>query len=108
MSLGSLRFLAQYELFSEYIANTLCINKDIPNNDCQGQCHLNNEIINYIEEGDNEETALLTETTNILLYPCERITFVTKSFLTDQIIWKFNEAQYPYNPYFAYFHPPTV
>jgi hypothetical protein len=108
MSLGSLRFLAQYELFTEYIANTLCINKDIPNNDCQGQCHLNNEIITYAEEGDNEEAALLAEFSNILLFSCERLAFVNKLSISVDMIWQFCDKQYPYNPYFAYFHPPTV
>lgn len=33
-----------YAINKDYIAKNLCIKKDIPNNCCQGKCHLNKQI----------------------------------------------------------------
>lgn len=108
MNMGSLRFVAQYELFSDYIASKLCIKKDIANNDCQGQCHLNKEMVNFAEDTENQESALLTETSYLVLFPCEIIEFRKSLPSFDPIISVFAMDVYPYQPSFAVFHPPTV
>ncbi len=36
--------LLNYELRQVYFATILCEKKEIPNNSCQGQCHLNREL----------------------------------------------------------------
>ena len=36
--------LLNYELRQVYFATILCEKKNVPNNSCQGQCHLNREL----------------------------------------------------------------
>lgn len=36
--------LLNFELRQVYFANILCEKKDVPNNSCQGVCHLNKEL----------------------------------------------------------------
>lgn len=39
-SLGTLKVYLAFELNHDYIAEALCIQKDVENNDCQGNCYL--------------------------------------------------------------------
>lgn len=45
-----------YLLNKSYIANNLCVNKDKPDSDCQGKCHLVKELkkVNNQEPGPNQ------------------------------------------------------
>ncbi len=50
--------LIEYQVYKEYIAEELCINKDVPEVHCDGKCHLKKEIekVNK-EEQDTSPTA---------------------------------------------------
>ena len=44
----------QYTVFQDYIAENLCVNKDIPNNCCQGKCYLEKEAKKASQTTDSE------------------------------------------------------
>jgi hypothetical protein len=44
----------QYAIFKDYIAKTLCINKDKPKSCCQGKCFLEKELKKSTETNDTE------------------------------------------------------
>ncbi len=39
--------IIEYEVNKEYIANNLCIYKNVPQNHCQGTCHLMQQLQKY-------------------------------------------------------------
>ncbi|MBN8695618.1 MAG: hypothetical protein J0L87_03720 [Bacteroidetes bacterium] len=41
---GKVFILLNFELNRDYIAKSLCVKKDIPNNSCKGKCHLKKEL----------------------------------------------------------------
>jgi hypothetical protein len=43
----------EYNLFKNYIAENLCVKKDLPDNSCQGHCFLEKQI-NQTSETENE------------------------------------------------------
>lgn len=47
--------VAGFELNRETIAKTLCVKKDIPNNGCQGKCHLMKQL-EQVEEREGQQT----------------------------------------------------
>lgn len=54
LSFGGFRALTQYALYHDFIAEQLCIKKDIENNNCQGRCHM----LKQIEQAEQQEESL--------------------------------------------------
>lgn len=52
----------EYFINYDYIKNVLCINKDNPENDCNGKCHLQKQLSDVAKE-NNEKSPLKTTTT---------------------------------------------
>ena len=50
MLLRALSPYMDYAVNKEYIATFLCINKDIPDSDCHGKCHLKKELKKVAQE----------------------------------------------------------
>lgn len=45
----------QYAVLKDYIAKNLCVNKDIPENTCEGKCYRDKQLEKSAETSDNEE-----------------------------------------------------
>jgi len=46
----------EYTLNKDYIAKYLCVKKDIPGNNCQGQCHLHKQLrVNAENNGTDQD-----------------------------------------------------
>src|SRR5687767_3279293 len=56
-----------YQVNYEYISTVLCENKDKPDMQCEGKCHLNKELKKAAEEESNNKEAILN------LFECQEI-----------------------------------
>jgi len=61
----------EYDIFKDYIAHNLCVNKDKKDNCCQGKCFLNKQIKltnenNSANENNNSKKLLNTEAKEFL------------------------------------------
>lgn len=96
-----------FKIKQDYIAKTLCINKDIPNSTCKGRCHLKKKL----EKQDEQEEKQLTKSQ---LEKFQKITFVAinvssfnffkkepTAFLLSLFLYDFYKFYY----YLDFFHP---
>ena len=99
----------QYDIFKDYIAKNLCVNKDKKDNCCQGKCFLNKQIKltnenNTANENNNSKKLLNSEVKEflsshiIIPKPAEK-TLSPKCIIEIFIISKFA---------FAIFVPPKL
>jgi len=47
-----------YMLNREYIINNLCVNKDVPEKQCNGKCHLEKQIVQASEDPESKESPI--------------------------------------------------
>lgn len=102
--------MVEYAAFYEYIKNELCINKEKPQLQCNGKCHLKTELAKASdsEKGNEKKQASSTElsfvyfqdvnTHNMLFFNQEQLSKINASYNT---IYKYHYMD-------CVFHPPLV
>lgn len=60
--------LLSFKVNQDYIANFLCINKDVPKSTCQGKCMLSKTIKEAHEQDENSKIPFVTENKQSLIF----------------------------------------
>lgn len=96
----------EYAINQDYIAEFLCINKEKPEMQCNGKCHLYKEV-----EKQQEETPVTLEI-SLKEYPIGFVKIlhinVTNIYITDRKGNYSNSENYKYTFAKSVFHPPTA
>lgn len=97
-----------YVIHYEYIAEFLCVNKNIPELKCNGKCHLKKEIKNQSREEKKPISpirSLIQE--NILLWFSAKpiIPDIDQSFFCNNRYSRYI-SNYNFLSYYSFFHPP--
>jgi len=103
--------LLEYAAFYDYIKNELCVNKEMPEMQCNGKCHLMKQLAKSTDsEPGNEknQTSIIIENTIVYFQD----TKVNYSFLALQD--QESKKEFTYNKIYKFqyidfiFHPPLV
>ncbi len=101
--------LISYAVKKDYIANTLCENKDKPMMHCDGKCHLSKEIKKAASEESKSQN-----TTRIIQEDYSVVCLETSTNLFDNISSDITDANtfylnnYSFQNFSFTFHPPQV
>jgi hypothetical protein len=73
-----------YQINYEYISSVLCINKEKPEVECHGKCHLTKELKKVAEE-ESQKTSI-TRSSQMEEFPIEELTALSRNlFLLEEI-----------------------
>ncbi len=100
--------IADFYQHQEFIAITLCINKDKPEKKCNGNCHLDKQLAKAQDHEEDNKAPAPTEKTD--LSPSiltESISFCAQVNIPD-IYSDFSIAEYSFLSSFDFFHPPRT
>jgi hypothetical protein len=98
-----------YAINKDYIANTLCENKDKPVMHCNGKCHLEKELKKTASEDSKPQTSLRINVEEYISNNPEDANNITGN--APIIISKVNSPyleNYSFNNITKIFHPPLV
>jgi len=100
----------EYAAFYEYIKTELCINQDKPELQCNGKCHLTEELtkVSNSENGSKKNQSISVEQS--VVYFQDTLTEYTLFFPKEQPL-KINTSYnniYKFNYTHFIFHPPLV
>jgi len=65
--MNNLLIVFSYVVNKEFIAAMLCINREIPDNDCQGSCQITEQLQEQ-EKKKEEQSGIMLQKTDITLY----------------------------------------
>jgi len=100
--------LVNYALNQDYIAEFLCINKDKPELQCNGKCHLVKELEKSQKEEQNKLRINLEEyPISTLHHPVNKLVEKPLNFREIRLNSRY-ENRYNYLFSFSIFHPPSV
>lgn len=105
-SLSKVIILVDYELNKEYITEIFCHNKNKPQLECNGKCHL----MKQMKEDDKKEKAPLNnvkEKFEVQLFCSIQEMLSLNSFVISQFNFHSFQLQKTISPSFSIFHPPT-
>lgn len=95
----------EYAVNKDFIAKVLCINKDKPQMNCEGKCHLEKQLKKAEEETQNNKPVTVNLTDNIVaLVHANSVVFKVYGFLLEKNEFFLNH--YSFNAFFKVFHPP--
>lgn len=100
--------IADFYQHQEFIANTLCINKDKPEKKCNGKCHLDKQLAKAQDQDEDKKTPAPTVKTE--LSPSiltQSIVFFNKVAKSDSYT-DFSIIEYSFLSSFDFFHPPRA
>ncbi len=103
-----LGLVLDYYKNKDYIASTLCINKDKPQKKCEGKCHLNKQLAKTQEKGEEKnapENNVKTELSPSILSDALAFFFPLKSAENYQ---DFLQSSYSRICSIDFFHPPRA
>lgn len=83
-----------YFLNTEEITELFCINKEKPKLECNGKCHLANQLVE-VEKSDNETPF----SGNQIIYNLDIITTIASSFFDARDTPQLLKSNYGYNQY---------
>ena len=95
-----------FEINQDYIAKNICVKKNIPNNHCNGKCHLNK----LLKEDDNKQDT--TPFANFKQIKEVQLFYQKKDIVLANILLYTEHTYSPYRhsekiiPVFSCFHPP--
>lgn len=101
------KFIA-YRINQDFITSTLCINREVPDSDCHGKCHLKSQL--------NEENQNSTPILPNRIFDTEQILFCSLTFIQNLINQEFTKAIYVRiddffnieDIIYTFFHPPQI
>jgi len=106
-SLTPLLILVDFKIHQDFIAEVLCINRDQPELQCNGQCHLQEKLS---EQQEQEQQAPNRAEEKIQLFFLESLPAFWLPYLTNRMI-----TFLPYQPHLQgllsaddFFHPPQM
>lgn len=101
---GKTLVFAGYLLNKDYISEVFCINQDVPESDCEGQCHLKKKL----DEEDEKMPPLsfLKEKSEVLYFPMEDAGQTCLFLLADKGHLPYQQKRTGISPIADIFHPP--
>jgi hypothetical protein len=95
----------EYAVDKEYIENILCINKNKPEKNCNGKCHLKNQLKKASEEGPKKNIPIKINSNDLplILSQLNKLDF---KIYPSIIKTGFYINSYFSDFYFTIFHPP--
>jgi hypothetical protein len=99
--------VADYEWNKEYIAKTLCENKNKPQSHCNGKCHLKKQLAKE-EKRENVPANNLKEKSEIQLFYQNAGSFFPDHYVTGNRSYASFQLTETLSPSFPVFHPPAV
>ena len=98
-----------FKVNQDYIAEVLCINKDIPESSCHGKCMLIKNIQENHEPNEKSPAPLIEKTQNLIfLIPFQKDAFNHGILLHIQKPPFASRQMIESNYHFDIFHPPQV
>ncbi len=97
----------EFKLNQDYIAEVLCINKDVPDSDCHGCCQLKKEISEQEEQKHEEEAVRTGEKLLWTVNNDEAFCFSLAETYVEVPLKPYCSHPYSMIP-FDIFHPPQV
>lgn len=99
--------VVEYVVLYDYIKNELCVNKDKPELECNGKCHLKKELAKaYDSENSKEKPRFFSVENHIVFY--QEITsdtlfsfsmqYVQKTLFSSDIIYRFSFSGFIFRP----------
>ncbi|QDO94580.1 hypothetical protein FNB79_11590 [Formosa sediminum] len=69
--------LVEYAAFYDYIVNELCVNKDEPELQCNGTCHLKDQLAKAsdTEKGNNDKSSSITFENSLVFFQDSKFNF---------------------------------
>ena len=100
----------EYVVFYDYFKNELCENKEKPELECNGKCHLKKELAKASDFPENGKDHRISVETNIVFYQ-----EIAENFLSEVVFYTY-KTRIPsiYNLTYSHletdsvFHPPIV
>jgi hypothetical protein len=100
--------IADFYQHREFIARTLCVNKDRPEKKCNGQCHLEKQLTKTQDNEEDKKAPLPTVKTELLPgILTESFALFSQLKQSDSYI-DFSIAEYSFLTGFDFFHPPRA
>jgi len=106
MSLQNTFILVSFKINQDYIAEFLCVNKDKPELNCAGSCHLKESLDKANPIQENQSTPIFNETENLVLFN-QDFSESEKDFYSINKPVFYSEEDLRYFEFVKnYFHPP--
>jgi len=95
-----------YELRKDYISEVLCINRDIPESNCQGKCYLKKQLAQADGTTDTQNS-VNQERLILSFFKENQATYALDSFIPSRLTHQINSIQgIPQNFIQDIYHPP--
>ena len=101
--------LTWYQVNRGYISEVLCINRDLPEMQCDGKCVLAQKLKQAEREKQNELPALPEVEISLSVFIVDKVSEILRSgLLTGQLAWGETEDHYAFDLIKGLFHPPPA
>ena len=94
-----------FECNKTYIAKTLCVKKDVINNTCKGNCHLNKQLAAIDKQEEIPSSNNLKETREFQLFHHTFLFHLQAFYKVQQLCFVYKLPHF-ISPTFSIFHPP--
>lgn len=101
----------EYVVFYDYIRNELCVNKDKPELECNGKCHLKKEMANAAASEKNDKNAKQFSVESTIVFFQNLPTsphFATIFYTEKKSVSAYENTLYVHLMEFGIFRPPVV
>ncbi|MDD2982311.1 MAG: hypothetical protein PHQ74_02895 [Crocinitomicaceae bacterium] len=103
--------IISYAVNYEYISTELCENKDTPEMECNGKCHLKKELAKEIQENNPvSESKKVNFAESTLLFCSEIVPFTFEKVHFNEEVENMTSYSnlYQKENFHSIFHPPTI
>lgn len=107
-SFSKLLIMADFEANREFIAQNLCVQKEIKNNCCQGSCHLKKELEKDERKQDSPTSKKQKELNESQLCQVQTAAIFSLTVVTSASTYADFQQWHPEAPAHSIFHPPLV
>lgn len=98
--------IADYQANKEFIMEFLCINRDKPELECEGKCHLTKNLKEQEQAEKQQGEQSLTKEVQVNLFCQSRISYNFTLFISKTPAIPCFVTGRTITPSFAFFHPP--
>ena len=107
-SILRLRVIVDFALRNEYIATVLCINKDVPEMNCDGKCYLAQQFQKAADNEQKERHTYLTNASKVSFYlvPETLIAAVRAPYMCSAERLAYERDLWATHVIIPHFHPP--
>ncbi len=98
--------VVDYQANKEYIMEFLCINRDKPELECEGKCHLAKNLKKQEDAEKNSKEQQVSLEVQINLFCQWWLSYQFVGFKSESALYSNYEASHTTQAFFAIFHPP--